>query len=176
MNLKFACHIKYKNGNIPVIAVNGIINKNKIKISINNEIKTVEFENAKYINKDHNLSIIQIKNNKDNKFNFLEIDDNLYQNDSELNFNNETIYNIIYNNENDISVSYGVIKEINKSEIIYLSNLNSLNKYSYIFNLSNNKLLGIHQTNSKYYKKYFFSNLLLINLLMNINILKMKLI
>ena len=152
----FFCHIKYKNENIPVIVANGIINKNKIKISINNEIKTVEFENAKYINKDHNLSIIQIKNNKDNKINFIEIDDNLYQKDSKLNFNNETIYNIIYNNENDISVSYGVIKEINKSEIIYLSNLNSLNKYSYIFNLSNNKLLGIHQTNSKYYKKGFF--------------------
>ena len=152
----FFCHIKYKNENIPVIVANGIINKNKIKISINNEIKAVEFENVKYINKDHNLSIIQIKNNKDNKINFLDIDDNLYQKNSELNFNNETIYNIIYNNENDISVSYGVIKEINISEIVYLSNLNSLNKYSYIFNLSNNKLLGIHQTNSKYYKKGFF--------------------
>ena len=80
---------------------------------------------------------------------FIEIDDKLYENDSEMFYNEESIYILQYNNIKDILVSYGTIKEINKNKIKYVGNVNS--KYSLIFNLSNNKLIGIHKNKSKYY-------------------------
>ena len=54
----------------------------------------------------------------------------------------------------DLSVSYGIINEINKDNIIYRGNINS--KYSLIFNLSNNKLIGIHKNNKIYYNHGLF--------------------
>ena len=56
-----------------------------------------------------------------------------------------------YNNKEDILVSYGIINRINKNKIIYSGNINNNSKYSLIFNLNNNKLIGIHKNNPKYY-------------------------
>ena len=74
----FFCNIKINNKNIHSLITNSeIINEkyleknNNIKISTNKEIKTIEFGNTKYINKEHNLSIVEIIENKDNKINFL---------------------------------------------------------------------------------------------------------
>ena len=51
-----------------------------------------------------------------------------------------------YNNENDISVSYNLINNIIKSQLIFSYNINS-NSYAFpIFNLTNNKLLGIFKS------------------------------
>ena len=40
---------------------------------MNKEIKTIEFGYTKYINKEYNLSIVEIIENKDNKINFCEL-------------------------------------------------------------------------------------------------------
>ena len=64
-------------------------------------------------------------------------------------YNRETIYILQYNNKEDILVSYGIIKQIIKKKLLYTGNINS--KYSLIFNLSNNKLIGLHNNKSKYY-------------------------
>ena len=73
---------------------------------------------------------------------------------SEMFYNNESIYNLQYNNIKNIFVSYGIIKEINKYKLIYTGNISS--KYSLIFNLSNNKLIGIYINKSKYYNNGLF--------------------
>ena len=69
-------------------------------------------------------------------------------------YNRESIYILQYNNIKEISVSYGIIKGINKDKLIYKGNTNP--NYSLIFNLSNNKLIGINNANSKYYNKGIF--------------------
>ena len=50
--------------------------------------------------------------------------------------------------------TYGIIKGINHEKFKYTGNINS--KYSLIFNLSNNKLIGIYTRKSKYYNEGIF--------------------
>ena len=74
------CYIKCNNKNIPVLMTNyEIINEkyleenNFIKLRINNKLRTIEFGDTKYLNKDYDLSIIEIKEKKSDKIDFLEI-------------------------------------------------------------------------------------------------------
>ena len=159
----FFSYIKFKDKTIPVMISNYQIirylpNNKKIKISDNKKSIFVEFDKAKYINKKYNLSIIQIKENKKNKINYIELDDYLYEEQLEINFTNESIYTINYNNEKDISISYGIINNINNFEITYSCYLNLFNTNSKIFNLSNNKLIGIFKNCSECYNKGIFFN------------------
>ena len=62
----------------------------------------------------------------------------------EINYYKKSIYLIQYNNKKDISVSFGMIKGIIKSDIIYSCFANSNSKGLPIFNLSNKKIIGIH--------------------------------
>ena len=89
----------------------------------------------------------------DYNINYLELDNNIYKNDSEINYYKVSIYIINYNNDKDISVTYGIIKDID------------INSHGLpIFNLSNNKIIGIHVNKSKYYNKgIFFKYIELIN-------------
>ena len=160
----FFCHIKYQNKNIPVVIINNhIIKDDIINVLINNDIKKIKLGKAIIKDDENNISIIEIEKNID-YINYLELDNNIYENDSELNYNKESIYIINYNNEKDISVTYGIINDINKSELIYTGNID-LNSHGLpIFNLSNNKIIGIHINKSKYYNKgIFFKYIQLIN-------------
>ena len=159
----FFTKIKYKNKNIPVIITNYqiikyIANNNYINIYINNELNKIEICKGKYFNKDYDLAVIEIINN--NKINYLEIDENLYEKEIENYYKNESIYIINYN-KNDISVVYNIINKINKYEIFYSRYLNNHDNMLPIFNLSNNKLIGIHIKNSKYYYKGLIFNFII---------------
>ena len=89
--------------------------------------------------------------------NFLDIDNNLYEKDFENYYYLETIYIIYYNNKKkNVSVSYGTINNINNFEIKYSGNLVDNAKIAPIFNLSNNKIIGIHKTNSIYHNEGIF--------------------
>ena len=142
----FFCSIKNKNKNIPVIIVNNSSsadNNNKsIQIITNNRAKQIKIGKARYINKDLNISIIEVEDNDINEINFIEIDDNLYEKDFKECYYKESIYIFQYDNENDISVSYGVIKNIKSSQLFYSANVNNnnFNHHGYpIFNLTTNK-------------------------------------
>ena len=118
------CYIKYRHNNIPIIIINNYINKNEyldqINIILNNKEIIIDIDEIIYKDKINNISIIKIKNNKNIKY--LDIDNELNRKESEIYYKNESIY-IIQNINNDISVSYGIIKEINKNEIIYTGNI-----------------------------------------------------
>ena len=129
-----------------------LYNVKGIDISSNNEIKTVEFGDLKYINEKSNLSIVEIKENLKSKINFFELDDILYKNKEDIIYNNEPIY-IINSKNKDITVSYGRIKNNIGSKIIYSSHKNMNNKFSLIFNLSNNKLIGICDNHKNIFSK-----------------------
>ena len=163
----YFCYIKsYNNKNIPFIIFNNYnieeIESTKISVSIKNNIEMIQLGKIRYYNKKINISIIEIKDNIDNyKINFLELDNNLYKKEFEFEYNKQSIYIIQFNDMKDISVSYGIINNINRKHLFYLANINSDSNCSLIFNLSNNKLIGIHETNSKSYNKgVFFSQII----------------
>ena len=152
----FFCYIKRHNKIIPVLVTNYEIinenyylNNNMIEVLLNKKFISIEFGSIYYINKDLNLSIIEIKDNK--LINILEIDENIYKENSEIYLNKESIY-IIHNNK-DICVSYGIINNINNKDLYISSNTNSDSNCYPIFNLNTNKLIGIYQKNNKYYSK-----------------------
>ena len=151
------CNIKVHKKNIPVLITNyKIINEkyysknNNIKILINNELISIEFGFIHYINKDLDISIIEIKENK--LINILDIDENIYKEESEMCLNKESIY-IIHNINKDICVSYGIINDMNKKELFISCNKNIETNCYPIFNLKTNKLIGIYNKNYKYYIK-----------------------
>ena len=160
----FLCYIKCQNKNIPVLITSYeginekyISNNNSIDISINNENIGIEFGNIIYLNKYLDLSIIEIKESSYDNLKFLELDDCLYEKDSELLFYRETIYIIHYNvSDKNNYISYGILNEINDSELICSCNINSDSNGSPIFNLYNNKLIGIYKKTSNYYAKGIF--------------------
>ena len=115
----FFCHIKYENINIPTLITNGqtiyLEKNNNIKVKINKEIIYVDLGDVKYYNKEHDISIIEIKESKNNNIYFLELDEQLYENNYVMNLNNESIYIIhYYTNKNisDIYATFGKIKDI----------------------------------------------------------------
>ena len=155
----FFSYFKYRNKNIPIMITKYekyLANYNSIKISTNNEIKTIEFGNVKYLNKYYNLAVIEINIKNSNIINFLEIEDRLYEKEYEFSYHRESIYNICYNKEKNISLSYGIIKKINNSEILYKGFQDKTEQCSPIFSLSNNKLIGIYKNTSKYHNVGIF--------------------
>ena len=161
----FFIKIKYKNIIMPVLItnyqiINYIANNNKyLNIYINNELNKIEVGNGKYFNKEYDLAVIQIKEN--NKINYFEIDDNIYEKEIENYYNKESIYIINYNDKNDIQVAYSIINNINNSELFYLKYFKKNNNILPIFNLSSNKLIGLQINDSKYYYKGLLFNFII---------------
>ena len=159
----FFCYIKcHDKMNLFLITNYQIINEDYLKnynyanILINKGMQRFDFcNNIYYMDKELDLSVIQIKEDKKEKIKILEIDDDIYKEEYEIHLKKELIY--IINND---SVSYGIlddiiIDDITKFELIIHCNLN--NNYCYpIFNLATNKLIGIYQKNCKYYHKGIF--------------------
>ena len=155
------CKIKINQIIIPILitscrVIDGryVEYNDSFNILINNELKTIEFGDKiyKYINKEYDLTVIRIKENNEIKLNFIELDDKLYEKESEMIYSKESIYIIHYNNQNKISVSYGIINYISKSQLICSCNINPNENCAPIFNLYNNQLIGIYNI-SKYYAK-----------------------
>ena len=156
----FFTHIKFRNETIPVMISNSRIfnenflaNNNKITIRINNLQKSIEFGDTKYINKNYDLSIIEINEEKSDKIYYLELDEKIYEEEPELYYDKETIFIINKNKENDNLVSFGFINRIYNSEIDYFSYQYIIKEFWPIFNSFNNKLIGIYKCPYKYYNK-----------------------
>ena len=157
------CKLKSKTNIVPVLITSyQIINErliegiNNIEIIGNRGLKLIEFEKRKYLNKEYDLSIIEIKYNKENKINYLDIDESIYEYDSEINYHKESIYIFHYDNFNDFLTSYGIINYINNEQLICSCNINSNVNCSPIFSLSNNKLIGLYNNKSKHNNRGIF--------------------
>jgi len=98
------CYMKYKKENIPILLINNYINNDKyngrIKVSIYNKEIELEIEKIIYKNDDYNISMIKIKEIYNIKY--IEIDDKIYENESEIYFYYESMYIMQINNINDI--------------------------------------------------------------------------
>ena len=117
----------------------------------------IKFNLIYYFDKQLDISVIEIKENE--KLKILEIDENIYKEESEIYLNKESIYII-----NDNNVSYSIINNITKYEFIFNCNLND-NSYFYpIFSLATNKLIGIYKKDFIYYHKGIFFEYIIMKL------------
>ena len=161
IGIGFLCKIPFNNNILPVLITNNYIlnnidNNKYIILKFKNEVKKIKIDNSrkKYIKHDKNIdiTIIEIKPNRDKIYNYLELDENdIYKNEKSLEFKykNRAIYIIYYQNE-EINVSYGLINEIkNKKNIYYYSKIEEGSSGSPILSLKTFKVIGIHYGNSE---------------------------
>ena len=151
----FFSKITYNNKLIPVlITIYDIIdddyikNNKEILIFINEKQKIININKDSKIyssdNEQYNLMIIKI--NEDIVNNYLEIDDNIFKDNSEILYKENSIY-ILHNSiNNKVSVSYGYgIEKINEYDIKHICNAELCSSGGPILNLSTNKIIGIHK-------------------------------
>ena len=110
------------------------------------EVKIINFgiERKSYFNIYYDISMIEIKEN-DNINNYLELDDNLFKNETKAYYKDISIYTLHYIYGNKASVSYGLTIEIDDFEIKHTCSTEHGSSGSPILNLSNNKAIGIHK-------------------------------
>ena len=127
-------------------------NKN-IKISMNDksiieEITVAEKDILYYSIRDkYDIIIIKI-NREENYIKYLELDDNLFNKNSEKGYNEESIYILHYPNSSISSVSFGYGIETVKDkefDISHKCNTEAGSSGGPILNLSTNKVIGIHK-------------------------------
>ena len=166
----FFCYIcDFKNNKkVPVMITNNHIigeedlnNNKKIKISFNDSIfKDIELDSKrkKYTNKDLDITIIEIKKDIDgiNANSFLEIDERIYQDGSEILFKKKSAYIIQYPKIIGASVSYGLINDINQNnnEIQHFCITDKGSSGSPIILIESNKIIGVHKGFSRYCYDY----------------------
>ena len=158
----FFCKIPLENVLLPVLITNHHVikideknNINIIEFSINNrnnKKQKIEIDNSRkiYSNEKRDITIIEIKP-KDGINDYLELDDDPNNQILESKFENKPVYIIHYPRE-DLSVSYGIIKEVIKQEQIkHLCSTDDGSSGSPILSLKSFKIIGIHCGADKYY-------------------------
>ena len=154
----FFCIINYKNNIIPCMITNNhvideeyIKNNNSIKVSINDnkEIKNIKIDDNRIIytkpKEQYDTTIIEIKPEKDKINNFMEIDEDIFKENSEIIYNFHSVYILQYPKSDKASVSYGIITNIKEYNIFHKCSTESGSSGSPIINLLNNKIIGIHK-------------------------------
>ncbi len=121
------------------------IDNNSLKITIDDEPKSIELGDTRNVDKKYKKAVIEIQDKSNIKY-YFEIDENVYKSELEIstNYYNESIYIIQYDNGDNISVLYGIIYDIYKKKIKYSANITSEIKDNIILNLNNNKIIGMN--------------------------------
>ena len=161
----FFCRVPYpdKTHSINCLMTNNHIidesylDKNKyIELSINNNktTRTIKIDNRRvYTSKLYDTTIIEIFEEKDDIKDFMEIDYDLNVDILKNQFINKSIYLLQYPKDEEVSVSYGIIKNIdllNNYDIFHLCSTDKGSSGSPIFNIINNKIIGIHKGTSNF--------------------------
>ena len=160
----FFCYIKTHNTNIPTLIINNNHSKeakyqNTIEVKINKSIKIIELGETRYKDDKNGISILEIREKKEDNLNFVEIDDKLCEYESEMYYIGDSIYILQYNDFKQTYVSFGLINDIDDSQITYSGNINTNSEGSPIFSASSNKLIGIHQSITNCYNRGKFLKL-----------------
>ena len=152
-----------------LITNNHIINQDllqkeneNVSLMVKNEkkVKTINLNNRmKYTNPDYDITILELREDKDDIHEFLELDDIIIENildnninkDSNQVFIGETIYIIQYP-EGKLSVSYNILNAIyedKKYNFNHFCSTKNGSSGSPILNISSNKIIGIHKESSE---------------------------
>ena len=163
----FFCHIPYKGRLLEVMITNNhILNKEilkndkiiKLLLNDSKENITLEIKDRKiYTSKKYDTTIIEINSEKDKIYNFLEIDQEIF--DKNINMFNKSIYILQYHRNIDkykAAVSYGILKNMeDKYNIIHYCCTDQGSSGSPILKISNKKIIGIHSCNVKNSENYY---------------------
>ena len=168
----FLCKIPYPDSLhlLPVlITCYHILGINEIKIGGKIELKFNDGKMAKNIQinesrkiyisdeNEYDTTIIEIKPNDGFKIpNFLEVDNLIYDEENiennKMNEENKTVYLIHYPKGLNSKLSFGTIKKIDNGLIKHISKTYKGSSGSPIFNLSTQKVIGIHKGDHKKFK------------------------
>ena len=156
----FFCKIPLRNKMIPCLLTNYhvldekyIKEYKKIIISMNdktiNEEISINEKDILYLSGKNEYDLIIIKlDRKENYINYLELDDNLFMNNSQLGYKNQSIYILHYPNSLMASISFGyglLSNNISKYDIEHRCNTSPGSSGGPILNLLTNKVIGIHK-------------------------------
>ena len=154
----FFCNIKYENKNISVLMTNYhviddkyIKENNKILITINDDKEKVTIllnNKIIYTNEKYDITIIEIKNEKDKIKYFMKIDEDYLNNDIDVIYD-KSIYILQYPLGEKVGVSYGIINRIDEYNIEHYCNTETGSSGSPIINIINNEIIGIHKEGIK---------------------------
>ena len=155
----FFCKIPLKKGAMKVIMTNYHVldynyfqENNEIKLFMNDNkvVKVIKLGTDRkiYLNKDYDITIIEIKE-ADHITNFLDLDENIFKDETEAYFKNIYIYILHYPYGDKASVSYGLSNDLPDFDIELTCWTVYGSSGSPILNLANNKVIGIHKQNSK---------------------------
>ena len=106
-----------------------------------------------------NITIIEIKPEDNlNIVNFLELDENLFVNNSKIISENKSLYILYYQEQKGALVSYGSLNKKVSYNLIHLCKVEESSSGAPILNLENNKVIGLHISSKKnpYYNKGTF--------------------
>ena len=154
----FFCKIPFRKETIKVLMTNHhFLNEKDFKdiknlnLSLNDDKKKLtidlELDRETYFNKEYDVTLIKLRN-EDNIKDYLELDDNLIQDNSEINYKDTSIYILNYSNGDTAAVSYGILNNIDKYNIKYKCRIDIGSSGCPILNLKNNKVIGIHNKSS----------------------------
>ena len=115
----------------------------------------------KIIYNNYNISIIEISPDDNlNKNNFLELDENIFNDNSKILYENKSLYCLSYSYEKKASISYGVLNKKIGHNLIHSCKINSGG--GPILNLENNRVIGLNlrnKTNEGIFLKYILNDL-----------------
>ena len=157
----FFCKIPFPNESnlLPVLFTNNhvlkqtdIENNKVIEISINNEKedRNIKIDNKRrtFTNPQLDITIIEIYPYKDklNNNNFLELDENIYMENSLLKkiYRKQSIYTLHYPKGKEIVASYGLISDLIDNDIYHICNTEHGSSGCPILLLDTFKVVGIH--------------------------------
>ena len=151
----FFSKIKYEKNLIPVLITNyhvvddDFMNQNKkLKFYINDDsyIVDINSESKIYssIRNKYDMMIIKLKEGEIN--NYLEIDENIFKDNSEKNYENEGIYILHYANVGEAKISFGKgLEKLNDYDIKHLCHTEAGSSGGPILSRMTNKVIGIHK-------------------------------
>ena len=120
----------------------------KINLLLNDEkeVKIIDLTKPRivYFNQENDITLIELNKNDNIKF-FLELDDNLFRDNSEIIYESKSIYTLQYPQGRNAVVSYGLLVSINDFEIKHICSTEKGASGSPILNLETNKVIGIHK-------------------------------
>ena len=121
---------------------------NKLNLLLMNEkdVLMIELGNEReiYFNKVYDITIIELKE-KDNIKDYLELDDDLFQENAEINYKGKSIYSLHFPKGENAYVSYGLLNNIDKYIIFHNCSIDKSSFGSPVLNLQNNKVIGINK-------------------------------
>ncbi len=159
----FFCNIKYNNSQqlLPVLITNyhvlnekDIKQEKTIKISFYGENELIYKdiiigeERKVYSSEKYDTTIIEIKKEKDQIFNFLDLDSKIFQDNSNILYYGTSAYILHYPGNKTASISYGVIKKgdlTNDYEIYHYCSTEKGSSGSPILSLIDQKVIGIQK-------------------------------